>query len=94
MIRQVYIPDKDDPHRLILRVHLPETYPSAAAPVLELYGGCTSEYECQVAAQHLEGMFEPGEVGGLCSSVSVHLPEDAKDDCALRRPAECMLFAI
>ncbi|KAK9901299.1 hypothetical protein WJX75_004648 [Coccomyxa subellipsoidea] len=59
---QVYIPDKDDPHRLILRVHLPETYPSAAAPVLELYGGCTSEHECQVAAQHLEGMFEPGEV--------------------------------
>ncbi|CAL8470948.1 g10490 [Coccomyxa elongata] len=59
---QVHIPDKASPHRLILRVHLPDAYPSSAAPILELNGGCASGHERQAAAQHLERMFEPGAV--------------------------------
>ncbi|EIE20205.1 UPF0029-domain-containing protein [Coccomyxa subellipsoidea C-169] len=59
---QVHVPDKDNPHKLTLRVHFPETYPSSAAPVFELYGGCASDDERRVAAQELERMFEPGEV--------------------------------
>lgn len=59
---QVHIPERVSPHRLILRVHLPDAYPSSAAPILELNGGCATEHERQAAAQHLERMFEPGEV--------------------------------
>ena len=72
---QVHIPDRTSPHRLILRVHLPDAYPSGAAPILELNGGCAPEHERQAAAQQLEKMFEPGEVSVMhqLTSFSPHL---------------------
>lgn len=67
---QVHIPDRASPHRLILRVHLPDAYPSSAAPILELNGGCATGHEHRAAAQHLERMFEPGEVSTTRQHIS------------------------
>ncbi|KXZ45200.1 hypothetical protein GPECTOR_57g490 [Gonium pectorale] len=47
---------------VILRVSLPPDYPSASAPVAELYGGHLSDDVLQWAARQLESQFAPGEV--------------------------------
>ena len=41
---------------------MPEDYPSTAAPVLELSGGCMGPQDRAEAIQHLHNTFQQGEV--------------------------------
>lgn len=62
LLVQVCIPSQKDTNRITVSIYLPEEYPSSAAPVLELYGGCMSAQQQTEAIEHMHKMFQPGEV--------------------------------
>ena len=45
-----------------MSVYLPETYPSSSPPVVELHGSAISADQQAEAIQHLDEIFQPGEV--------------------------------
>ena len=52
-------------------IHLPEDYPSASAPVLEIHGaGMSAEVQAE-AIRHLHELFQPGEVSLGCLSSAI-----------------------
>ena len=46
-------------------IHLPDNYPSASVPVLEIHGGSMFADQQAEAIQHLHELFQPGEVSHL-----------------------------
>ncbi len=61
-VAQVCIPARDAANKITVSIHMPEDYPSRAAPVLELSGGCMGPQDQAKAIQHLHDIFQPGEV--------------------------------
>ena len=60
-LMQVYLPNRCAETRAVLRVLLPDTYPSAVGPVMELEAPGISEQQLAAAVKHMEEMFCPGE---------------------------------
>ena len=61
-VMQICIPSAEAPSRLVVSVYLPETYPSSSPPVVELHGSAISADQQAEAIQHLDDIFQPGEV--------------------------------
>ncbi|KAG1672268.1 hypothetical protein FOA52_004282 [Chlamydomonas sp. UWO 241] len=59
---QAYLPDRDAFPRLVLRAHLPLSYPSSLPPILELNGPHLSDDIVGWAAGYVDTCFTPGEV--------------------------------
>ncbi|CAK0782548.1 hypothetical protein CVIRNUC_005766 [Coccomyxa viridis] len=59
---KVCIPSAEAPSRVVVSVYLPETYPSSSPPVVELHGSAISADQQAEAIQHLDEIFQPGEV--------------------------------
>ncbi len=59
---QVCIPSAAASNKVVVGIHLPEDYPSASAPVLEIHGGSMSAAQQAEAIQHLHELFQPGMV--------------------------------
>ena len=65
---QVCIPSAGAPHKVTVGIHLPDDYPSASAPVLELKSSSMTPDQQAEAIQHLHELFQPGEVSHLGTS--------------------------
>ena len=78
LVMQVCLPSAEAPHRLVVSVYLPETYPSSSPPVVELHGSAISADQQAQAIQHLDEIFQPGEVSQVacagCSALSWSRP--------------------
>ena len=66
LVMQVCIPSAEAPSRIVVNVYLPETYPLSSPPVVELHGSAISADQQAEAIQHLEDIFQPGEVSQCC----------------------------
>ena len=65
LVMQVCIPSAEAPSRVVVSVYLPETYPSSSPPVVELHGSAISADQQAEAIQHLDEIFQPGEVSQI-----------------------------
>lgn len=68
---QVCIPAPEAANKITVSIYMPEDYPSATAPVLELSGGCMVPQDRAEAIQHLHDIFQPGEVSlAACAAIA------------------------
>ena len=63
----MYLPDVHAQPKVVVRVHLPDEYPSTVPPVAEIEAPHLSDDVMQAALQQLEDLFVPGNAVGTAS---------------------------